>query len=160
MKFFYSVAPFVVIPITYYLLKSVLCRVKGISGKSNDKLLLYSSVFGLIAPLVLQIIQSLYGARIPGHWFERDSYHGNFYVNLFPDSTTGINYRVPALIGAKIDDDGFRVYYIKEATLPDGKVLGFDDYPGESGLDLEWSVLIKDHNDQYWQVELTNGSAP
>lgn len=99
------------------------------------------------------------GYKIPGSEFETtQEYEREFYVNIFPDRSKGTNYRVPALIHA-MNDEGFKIYTIEEATLPSGRTLNFG-YTGEDILELNEKEYVIADDGSGWYIELTDKPAP
>lgn len=92
---------------------------------------------------------------IIGHIFEKDNYKTVYYVNLFPQSKVGLNYRLPAEIQVRknCDEECYRIYSLQRVYFDNNTSLDFESEPE---LEQNKSVVAVDNTGREWLVELTD----
>lgn len=110
-----------------------------------------------------------YGDEILNSYLEKPSYKTKYYVNVFGQNDSVINYRLPADIyvySENSDSPPTEDYFGRERIesyttrhisliglhLPDGKYLRFND----CDLEIEKKVYCQAQNGDQWIIELTN----
>lgn len=130
------------------------------AGKPNSAKTPLWKLYGVIAIIIWIILLVLPNFNIEeiGHPFEKDNYITNYYVNMFPNKNSSLNYRVKGEIeiitDCEDDDDGnhcIRSRLLREASFSSIKKIEFD------GCDVEINKKegCIDYNNKYWYVELT-----
>lgn len=105
--------------------------------------------FSLMAAFICDKLTSRFGSTVPGGLFEKREYEEWFYVNLFPESATSKNYRVPGLI-VRRDGGG---YVLHSVTFPNGGMVEFGWQGSEFETDRRSSQ--RDEQGREWKVEFT-----
>jgi hypothetical protein len=114
------------------------------------------------------IWQPYYGSAEPGAFFERDTYKRMFFVILVHPRDKQAEYRVPALISARMTDVEtnkdyyikYKKYFIEYAVMPNrGKIVFDDNIDWLDGLIVDKQVTVDDHEGRSWLVTLTRDPA-
>lgn len=153
------ITPLLIIGIVFTFASKIPAWILGAGKPSNKETPLWK-LYGVIAIIIWIILLVLLNINIEeiGHPFEKDNYITNYYVNMFPNKNSSLNYRVKGEIeiitDCEDDEDGhhcIKSRLLRVASFSSTKKIEFDGCYVETNK-KEGCV---DYNNKYWYVELT-----